>query len=675
MFRDQNEDKNGFFNEGLDVCSDESNLQKFDCDNTKIEIIRLKYNQESLFREMAYRKPSSKSFIAKKFNNVNKKAIRTCAIESFPIITWLYSYKKDDFASDLISGCTVAIMQIPQGMGYSLLANLPPIVGIYMAFFPVLIYALFGTSKHNSMGTFAVISIMVGKCITTYSYQYSDSSIAKQAAYSPIEVATLLCFLVGTMQLIMWLLRLGIMSFLLSESLVSGFTTGAAIHVLTSQVKDLLGIELPGINGNFKLVKTYVEIFSQVNSNRFNVTSIILSTLTILLLLLNNEILKPILARKTKIPIPIELFVVVGGTLFSKYIRLYENFNVILIGHIPLGFPSMTICRFDLWKELLLDSIAISIVSYSITVSMALILGQKLKYEINFNQELLAMGLGNIFGSFFSCFPYSASLSRSLIQQNVGGKTQLASLISCVLLFFVLMWIGPFFEDLPRCILASIIVIAIKGMVMQVKDFKNFKRKSNSDALVWMCTFLAVIFLSIDIGLLIGICLSILCIFCNGLKCYVCVLGNVPNTDLFLDIDNFQKAVEIPYVKILQLSGSINFATKVFLRNQICSKLKINLIKELKIKELNNNADKSNKNLTSNINFKHLILDFGSLTSIDASSIVMLSDLIKDLNKLDLKVSITSCSSSRIYEVLLKNEFEFMHIMYPSIQDVEVGIL
>jgi solute carrier family 26 protein len=249
----------------------------------------------------------------------------------------------------------------------------------------------------------------------------------------------------------------------------------------------------------------------------------------------------------------------------------------------------------------------------------------------------------------------------------------LASLISCVLLLFVLLWIGPFFEVLPRCILASVIVVAIKGMLVQVTDFGRFRRKSNTDGFVWIVTCLSVVILSIDIGLLVGVCLSIACIFCNGLKCYVCVLGNVENTDLFLDIENFQKAIEIPNVKIIQFSGVINYATKASFRNQLCRKLGINLLKELKFKELS--GDKAaKKNFSSNVNFKHLVLDFAPLTNIDASSINLLTDLIKDFNKLDLKVSITSCST-RIYEILVRNEFTFMNILYPSIQDAEIRFI
>lgn len=185
------------------------------------------------------------------------------------------------------------------------------------------------------------------------------------------------------------------------------------------------------------------------------------------------------------------------------------------------------------------------------------------------------------------------------------------------------------------------------------------------DGFVWMVTFLVVVFVSIDIGLLVGVILSIMCIFCNGLKAHICILGHIPNTDLFLDIDRFEKAIEIPYVKIFHYSGSINFATKASFRNRLCNKLGINLIKELKYADI---GKTKGKNFVSSLSFRHLILDFSALSFIDPSSVAMLTNMIKDFNRLNVKVGICSCSS-KIYEILIKSEFSFMNILYPTIQD------
>lgn len=147
---------------------------------------------------------------------------------------------------------------------------------------------------------------------------------------------------------------------------------------------------------------------------------------------------------------PIELMCVIGGTLISMAMQLVPSYGLKPIGDIPTGFPAVQMPVFELLGELFLDGFTVAMVSYTVSVSMALIFAQKLKYEVDFNQELLAMGSGNVVGSFFGCLPFSASLSRSVIQQTVGGRTQVASVVSCGILAIVLLWVGPFFEPLPR---------------------------------------------------------------------------------------------------------------------------------------------------------------------------------------------------------------------------------
>lgn len=178
--------------------------------------------------------------------------------------------------------------------------------------------------------------------------------------------------------------------------------------------------------------------------------TLLISVGTIVIMVVNNELLKPRMAKKTKFPIPMELIVILVGALIAKFVDLEDTYNVIPVGFIPTGLPGPILPKFDLWKELLVDAFAIAVVSYSVSISLALIFAQKMNYEIDFNQELLAMGSANIVGSFFACFPVSAALARSVIQQLLGGKTQLASIVSAMIICSVLLWIGSFFEILPR---------------------------------------------------------------------------------------------------------------------------------------------------------------------------------------------------------------------------------
>nr|XP_029731389.1 solute carrier family 26 member 10-like [Aedes albopictus] len=624
-----------------------------------VAVARPLYQQEDLNQEMRYSVPQ-RQVVRETLDTVKGWSAKGCARSVFPIVGWLSEYSlKRDLVSDLISGCTVAVMHIPQGMGYALLANVPPIVGIYMAFFPVLVYFVLGTSRHNSMGTFAVVSIMVGKLVLKYSSEGDVSGsgskvvndtllgVVKEssegAALSPIVVASTVCFIVGIMQLIMYVGRLGVISFLLSDTLVSGFTTGAAIHVLTSQIKDLLGLSLPPQSGNFEVINTYVAIFTDIASA--NWAAIVISAVTIVVVVANNEYLKPIVAKRSSIPVPIELIAVISGTLISRYVDLHGEYRIKTIGHIPTGFPDPAVPDTNLMRSLLLESFPIAMVAYAVSVSMALIFAQKHNYEIDFNQELLAMGTSNVFGSFFSCLPFSASLSRSMIQFTTGGKTQIASVISCGILAIVLLWVGPFFEPLPRCVLAGVIVVSLKGLLMQVTQFRQFWKLSTVDAIVWMATFLTVVLVAIDIGLLVGMVLSICTIFFRGMKPYTCLMENVPNTDLYLDVNRYKGTIDIAGIKIFHFCGSLNFATRAGFKTSLCESLNLNLTKEIK--------DSKRKDYKKKYSLRFLVLDFTALSNIDPSAIAALKGLIVEFEKLSVKVLVAG-SSCPVYEMMVR---------------------
>uniref|UniRef100_A0A336MP87 CSON003030 protein n=1 Tax=Culicoides sonorensis TaxID=179676 RepID=A0A336MP87_CULSO len=610
--------------------------------------------QDELNSELDYSKPKI-SLIKKVSTKLKQTNPFQCVLSMFPVLQWLPKYSfKNDLPGDLISGMTIAVMHIPQGIGYALLGQVPPIVGIYMAFFPVLAYFIFGTSRHNSMGTFAVISLMVGKSVlrlsTPVDHHTSNSTDlfvpnGDIETYDPVQVATALCFVVGMIQFVMYLLQLGVASALLSETLVSGFTTGAAIQVLTSQIKDLLGIKIIPVTTYFEVILTYKQIFSKIAT--FNNVAVIISAVSITILILNNEVLKPYLSKKTTIPVPIELIVVIIGTTLSTFLDFKDNYQVSTIGHIPTGFPEPEVPQFSLMRELLIDGFIIAIVSYTCSVSMGLILAQKHDYEINFNQELLAMGASNIFGSFFACMPFSASLSRSYIQLTTGGKTQIASVVSCGILAVVLLWVAPVFESLPRACIASIIVVALKGLLWQAKQFFGFWKLSKLDAMLWLGTFLTVVIVGIDIGLLVGVLLSISCIFFKGMKPYSCILGKVPDTDLYLDTSRYPTAQEIDGIKIFHFCGCLNFCSRAIFKSELTEKVKTDAVKDVK------ESKSFSMEVSRNPLLQFLVLDFSALSYIDSSGVSFLKTLVNDYNKQSISVFIGG-SSCPVYEMMMK---------------------
>lgn len=646
-------------------------------DLNQIRIERPYYEHQQLRQDFCYEKPKKPSAAKEWSENFRVKKFFTGI---FPISDWFFKYSwKKDFVSDIISGITVAIMHIPQGMAYAMLGNVPAVVGIYMAFFPVLVYFFFGTSRHNSMGTFSIVCLMTGKAVLQYSdpayfptkTDLADNSTALEpTGYSPMEVATAVTFIVALFQVAMFVLRLGVVSALLSETLVSGFITGAAVQVLVSQIKDLFGLTLPKSKGYFVNVYTIIDVFEEIGNA--NVAAMLISFITITISAIHNDYIKPIVSKKSPLPVPMELVAVVIGTLVSRYCFLVKNYGIEIVGDIPVGLPTPKVPALGLLPNLVVDGITIAIVSYTINLSMALIFAQKLDYEVDANQELFAMGISNIFGSFFSCMPVCASLSRSLIQQVVGGVTQIASVVSCLILLIVLLWIGPFFEELPKAVLASVIVVALKGMLLQILDFWKFWKLSKMDALVWMGTFLTVVFVSIDIGLLCGVCLSLGSIFLLSFKPHTYLLGQVPNTDFYLDIARYKGAKEIDGIKIFHYSGGINFATKSMFKADLIRLVELNPQKEViyraklakyleKVEETQKIIKPSN-NLTNklekvqnkvNTHLRCLILDFSSVSYIDPSGVSMLKSIIESFTKLDIAVYIASCKEP-VYEMLTK---------------------
>lgn len=246
----------------------------------------------------------------------------------------------------------------------------------------------------------------------------------------------------------MGFLRLGATANLLSEPLVNGFTTAAAVHVIVSQLKDLIGVPLTKNTSPFKLVYT-VYYFCEALP-KANPAVVIFSLCVIVFMAICNELIKPWLSKKCRFPIPAELLAVVTGTLLCRYLDLKTRYNIATVGSIPPGLPDPSFPPINLFPMVFVDSIAIAIVSYSIVVSMGLIFAKKHSYEIFPNQELFAMGISNIVGGCFQCIPIACSLSRSMMQDQTGGVTQMASLISAGLILSLLLWCGAFFETLPR---------------------------------------------------------------------------------------------------------------------------------------------------------------------------------------------------------------------------------
>uniref|UniRef100_A0A1B0GQJ9 Uncharacterized protein n=1 Tax=Phlebotomus papatasi TaxID=29031 RepID=A0A1B0GQJ9_PHLPP len=351
----------------------------------------------------------------------------------------------------------------------------------------------------------------------------------------------------------------------------------------------------------------------------------------------------PWLAKRCRIPAPTELIAVVGGTLVSRFLCLEENYEVKLVGPIPTGLPSPVLPSFDLLKLVAVDSVAIAIVSYSIVMSMALIFAKKHSYEVRANQELIAMSVSNAVGSLYACIPTACSLSRSLIQEQTGGNTQIASVIAAALIAVVLLWIGPFFETLPRCVLAGIIVVALKGMLMQVKDLKRFYKEDRLEALTWICTFLSVVLIDIDIGLLVGIIMSIIALYLKGWKSYSCILGAIPGTGIYVDIEKHKTAMEIPSIKIFRHAGCINFASKASFKRKLYETIGVQSRKSNKM---------TSENGTHFQDIHTVVIDLSCIPHIDYSACKLFKEINNEMDKIGIAFYLAA-PSDRVFDTIM----------------------
>ncbi|XP_062971388.1 solute carrier family 26 member 6 isoform X5 [Cynocephalus volans] len=383
---------------------------------------------------------------------------RALLLQYLPVLAWLPRYPvRDWLLGDLLSGLSVAIMQLPQGLAYALLAGLPPVFGLYSSFYPVFIYFLFGTSRHISVGTFAVMSVMVGS---------------------------------------------------VTESLAPD--------------EDFVQ-----------------DVNSTVNEEARDATRVQLaSTLSVL----------------------VGLCQLIGATGISYGVGLKDRFKVDVVGNIPAGLVPPVAPNTQLFAKLVGNAFAIAVVGFAIAISLGKIFALRHGYRVDSNQELVALGLSNLTGGFFQCFPVSCSMSRSLVQECTGGNTQVAGAVSSLFILLVIVKLGELFQDLPRAVLAAVIIVNLKGMLKQFSDICSLWKTNRMDLLIWLVTFVATILLDLDLGLAVAVIFSLLLVVVRTQLPYYSVLGQVPDTDIYIDVAEYSEAREVPGVKVFRSSATVYFA-------------------------------------------------------------------------------------------------------------------
>ncbi|XP_034447742.1 solute carrier family 26 member 6-like isoform X2 [Hippoglossus hippoglossus] len=606
--------------------------------------------------------------------------LKSFLLSSIPVLSWLPRYPiRENAIGDLISGLSVGIMQLPQGMAYALLASVPPVFGLYSSFYPVLIYFIFGTSKHISIGTFAVTSVMIGG-VTDRLAPDSDFMIWSNVSNSSIvdimsrdaarvQVAAAVTFLSGIFQILLGLVQFGFVVTYLSEPLVRGYTTGAAIHVIVSQLKYTFGINPVRYSGPLSLIYTVLEMCYLIPQT--NIGTLVVSAVTIVCLILAKE-LNAYLSKKLPVPIPVELLAVTIGTVVSWQVNLEEKYGVDVVGLIPSGLQPPVFPDVSLFGQVIGDAFALSVVGYGIAISLGRIFAIKYGYKVDSNQELIALGLCNSFGGIFQCFTVSCSMSRTMVQESTGGRSQIAGALSAIVILFIVLWIGALFEDLPKAVLAAIIYVNLHGMMKQFLDIPVLWRKNKVDAVIWVATFILTVLLNPDLGLAASIGFSMLTVIFRTQLPKYSLLGQVPGTDIYRPLEEYNQVKQVPGILIFRSSATLYFANAEMYQDALGKKSDIDIAKILSAKKKleakrkrieKENAKKAKKN-GANMEPEQMdiavietrtarepsypeciILDLSPVNFLDTVGIKALRNIQKDYSEIGIDVVLAGCQT------------------------------
>ena len=408
-----------------------------------------------------------------------------------PILDWLPNYNKAHLKGDIGAGITVGIMLIPQGMAYAMLAGLPPIYGLYAAIVPQLIYAIFGTSRQLGVGPVAMDSLLVA--VTVSQFAQADSE-------QYITLAILLAFMVGAIQLLLGILRMGFLVNFLSHPVISGFTSAAALIIGFSQLKYLMGVDLARSQYLHEILWSAVQHISDTN------------IYTLLIGVAGMAII--IGVKKINNSIPAPLIVVIFGVLVVWSLGLdASTYSVAIVAEVPSGLPSPKMPDWSMnnISQLFASALTIALVAFMEAIAVAkAIHARHNDYKIVPNQELIALGSANLVGSFFQSFPGTGGFSRSAVNDQAGAKTNLAAIISAVFVMLTLLFLTPLFYYLPKAVLASIIMVAVFKLISVQDVIDLWKGGYKRDFFILIITFFATLSIGIQKGILVGVALSMI---------------------------------------------------------------------------------------------------------------------------------------------------------------------
>jgi sulfate permease, SulP family len=530
-------------------------------------------------------------------------------IERFiPALSWLRTYHRGQFSQDATAAFIVTMLLIPQSLAYAMLAGVPPEVGLYSSILPLVLYALFGTSTSLSVGPVAVASLMTATSL---------AAIAEQGTASYLTGAITLALLSGVMLVAMGVMKLGMITNLLSHSVISGFISASGIIIALSQLKHILGIQAHGDN-------VVTQLLSMLeNIGQFKPMTFVIGVSVIAFLLLARRHAKRFLIM-LKVPeasaASLAKTAPILGVLSSLavvYLYDLQSHGVAITGHIPAGLPSLifTLPSLELIKALALPALMISIIGYVESISVGKTLGAKRREKVKPNQELIGLGAANIASGVSGGFPVTGGFSRSVVNFDAGAVTQLASIMTALGIMIASLLLTPMLYFLPKATLAATIIVAVTTLI----DFSILKKTwlfSRSDFYAVLATIVITLLLGVEVGVASGVALSIALHLYRTSKPHVAEVGLIKDTEHFRNVKRYQVETS-PNLLCLRPDESLFFANATFLEDHI-----IDTISQRK-------------------DINHVVIQCSAVNEIDFSALEMLEALNLQLKSLNIKLSLS----------------------------------
>lgn len=565
------------------------------------------------------------------------KQIPRNTLNFFPIFSWLKTYRRSDFNSDFFAGIVSAILSVPQGIAYALLAGLPPEFGLYASILPKFFYAILGTSYTLSVGPVSVAAIMIANAL---------ASPAVSQLGNPLQSAVILSAESGVILLLMAMWRMGRLVNFISQPVITGFTSGAALLIIVNQLPLTLGLASPICNVDLNCYTTYF--------HGTNLATLFMSLAALVILLFFNKPLLELL-KKLGVSLALSNAITKCGVIFAvvstTFAVTYGELNVAIIGGIPAGLPHLSVDFIDItkWKVLLPSATFIALISYIESIAIAKTMANVRGEKINPNQELLALGLSNFTSAISGGMPVAGGFSQTMVNFSAGARSQIAMIIAAIVLAITMVFFSGWINNIPKSALAVIILVAIVPLV-RIKSIFHSYHYDKGDGIAEAMTLLGVLFLSVEEGITLGIFLTFISHLRKTSHPHIAVLGRIPNTPYYRNARNH----DIDYLEtwdsllLLRIDGSITFAN-------------INFIEEFIAEELK---------LAPRVN--HVVIDFSSVSDIDMTALQALEQL--NLNLKDAGICFNLAEVKHFVFVKLKKSHLFNQLNGQVFFDTDAAV-